>query len=226
MIRFSYGKLKTALILAIVALVCVFIRLLMVLSLPPTMRSIYYSILEIVLAILWIICIISNKKTVFQIILPIIYIGLVFFSPDLLTIAGAILGVIAVFNGFANKKLVYASTICLVLTIVISIVSVYLQYDNFDMPYEQHIMNRYVWSFGLRWLCLLLISVSIMIFGLNNTLGAERHYALPTAISGNSYASSDTDTSSVLSALEADYRSRKISSAEYSARRAEIIKKL
>ena len=34
-----------------------------------------------------------------------------------------------------------------------------------------------------------------------------------------------SDTASILRALEADYRSGKISSAEYSARRAEIIKK-
>lgn len=129
----------------------------------------------------------------------------------LFLLAGPILGMAATINGFFNKKLVYASAICMFLCciplLILSFLSIVRSMDWFALFFTSSFV---------------LFTVSLLILGLNITY--TKQYKLPDSVSG--VPNAEADPFFVLQTLEEDFRCGKIDSEEYSARRAEIIKKL
>lgn len=124
--------------------------------------------------------------------------------------AGSILGMAATINGFFNKKLVYASAICMFLCHIPLLILSFLSIMR---------SNWFAWFLPGS---LVLFTVSLLILGLNITY--TKQYKLPDSVSG--VPNAEADPFLVLQALEEDFRCGKIDSEEYSARRAEIINKL
>lgn len=241
--RISSSKLRTALILAIAALAFY----LLYFGLSFIIRSMFSAFFLLIIApniaaiTLLIIYILNCEKQHHVNLMPVVY-GILLlycvfriviliaeisfshifydFGPLLALLVGGMLGMAAAIKGFSNKKLVCASAIFMFLCSIIRIVAAFQQLS----AYNHELLMRLLLPSCCDIISFVLFTVSLLILGLNHT--HKKHYTLPTAISGNSYASFDTDTSSELRALEADYRSGKISSPEYSARRAEIINKL
>ena len=128
----------------------------------------------------------------------------------LFLLAGSILGMAATINGFFNKKLVYASAICMFLCYIPLLILSFLSIVR---------SNWFAWFLPGS---LVLFTVSLLILGLNITY--TKQYKLPDSVSG--VPNAEADPFFVLQALEEDFRCGKIDSEEYSARRAEIINKL